>query len=113
MEKIFRAIALMAMVCFQLAAFPAGAEGDAKTQSLPRFSDYRLVDSELKLVGIDSDATESLLALQLDSAGRLFAGGREALFVYEPSRGVSREFFEFCGETADFLLNSGGGGFSA
>ena len=26
------------------------------------------------------------MALQLDSAGRLFAGGREALFVYEPSR---------------------------
>jgi len=53
---------------------------------LPRFSDYRLVDSELKFVGIDSDATESFLALQLDSAGRLFAGGREALFVHEPSR---------------------------
>ncbi len=86
MEKIFRAIALLAMVWFQLAAFSAEAEEDAKAQPLPRFSDYRLVDSELKLVGIDSDATESFLALQLDSAGRLFAGGREALFVYEPSR---------------------------
>ena len=85
MEKIFRTIALLAMVWSQLTAFPAEAE-DAKTQPLPRFSDYRLVDSELKFVGIDSDATESFLALQLDSAGRLFAGGREALFVYEPSR---------------------------
>src|SRR5258706_4755431 len=85
MKKIFRTIALLAMVWSQLTAFPAEAE-DAKTQPLPRFSDYRLVDSELKLVGIDSDATESFLALQLDSAGRLFAGGREALFVYEPSR---------------------------
>src|SRR5258708_17890188 len=85
MEKIFRTIALLAMVWSQLTAFPAEAE-DAKTQPLPRFSDYRLVDSELKFVGIDSDATESFLALQLDSAGRLFAGGREVLVVYEPSR---------------------------
>src|SRR6267142_553994 len=85
MEKICRTIALLAMVWSQLTAFPAEAE-DAKTQPLPRFSDYRLVDSGLKFVGIDSDATESFLALQLDSAGRLFAGGRKALFVYEPSR---------------------------
>lgn len=48
-------------------------------------SDYRLADQDLKIVGIDSDATESFLALQLDSAGRLFAGCREALFVYEPA----------------------------
>src|SRR5436190_24185788 len=88
MEKIFRTIALLAMVWSQLTAFPAEAE-DAKTQPLPRFSDYRLVDSELTFVGIDSDATESFLALQLDSAGRLFAGGPEALFVYEPSSGGS------------------------
>ncbi len=73
------------MVSFQQAAFSAEA-GYAKAQPLPRFSDYRLVDSELKLVGIDSDATESFLAVQLDSAGRLFAGGREALFVYEPTK---------------------------
>src|SRR6266851_167136 len=85
MEKIFRAIALLAMVSFQQAAVSAEA-GDAKAQPLPRFSDYRLVDSELKFVGIDSDATESFLAVQLDSAGRLFAGGREALFVYEPTK---------------------------
>ncbi len=49
------------------------------------FSDYYLADAELKVVGIDSDPTESFLALQLDSAGRLFAGAREALFVYEPA----------------------------
>ena len=86
MEKIFRAIALLAMVWFRQSAFSA-EPGDGKTQPLPRFSDYRLADSELKVVGIDSDATESFLALQLDSAGRLFAGGREALFVYEPASG--------------------------
>jgi len=35
-------------------------------------------------VVIDSDLKESFLGLQLDSAGRLFVGCREALFVYEP-----------------------------
>jgi len=47
--------------------------------------DYELADPELKVTPIDSDPTESFLALQLDSAGRLFAGGREGLFVYEPA----------------------------
>ncbi len=46
--------------------------------------DYSVVDSELRAVPIDSDPTESFLGMQLDSAGRLFVGGREALFVYEP-----------------------------
>jgi putative heme-binding domain-containing protein len=46
-------------------------------------TNYTLVDSELKAVTIDTDPKESFLSLQLDSAGRLFAGGREALFVYE------------------------------
>src|SRR5690242_13421660 len=41
----------------------------------------------LKAVVIDSDEHESFLGLQLDSAGRLFVGGREALFVYEPAKG--------------------------
>jgi putative heme-binding domain-containing protein len=84
MEKFFRAIALLAMVWFQHSAFSA-EPGDEKTQSPTLFSDYRLADPELKVVGIDSDPTESFLALQLDSAGRLFAGGREGLFVYEPA----------------------------
>ncbi len=46
--------------------------------------DYSLTDSELKLVKIDSDAKESFLGLAVDGMGRIFAGGREALFVYEP-----------------------------
>ena len=41
----------------------------------------------LKTVVIDSDDHESFLGLQLDSAGRLFVGCREALFVYEPATG--------------------------
>jgi len=46
--------------------------------------DYELADPELKVLVVDSDPTESFLALQLDNTGRLFAGGREGLFVYEP-----------------------------
>jgi putative heme-binding domain-containing protein len=46
--------------------------------------DFALVDSQLKLVKIDSDEKESLLGLAADGAGRIFVGGREGLFVYEP-----------------------------
>src|SRR5262245_13959669 len=47
-------------------------------------TNYTLADPELKALTIDTDPKESFLSLQLDSTGRLFAGGREALFVYEP-----------------------------
>ena len=77
MANMFRTIGAMALVSFQVAAFTAGVNAEHS----PQFSDYRLVDSELKVVGIDSDPTESFLALELDSAGRLFAGGREALYL--------------------------------
>ena len=46
--------------------------------------DYALPDPELKLVLLDSSATESFLAVRADTMGRLFVGGREELFVYEP-----------------------------
>lgn len=46
---------------------------------------YALPDPDLKVVQVDSDPKESFLSLQLDAAGRLFAGAREALFVYEPA----------------------------
>jgi putative heme-binding domain-containing protein len=45
---------------------------------------YRLPDPQLKLVHIDSDDHESFLGVRADSMGRLFVGGREGLFVYEP-----------------------------
>ncbi|MBM83674.1 MAG: hypothetical protein CMJ78_24205 [Planctomycetaceae bacterium] len=45
---------------------------------------YRLSDPDLKVVKIDSSPTESFLSMRADSMGRLFVGGREALFVYEP-----------------------------
>ncbi|MBI3462098.1 MAG: c-type cytochrome [Planctomycetes bacterium] len=46
--------------------------------------DYAAADPALKLVVLDSSPTESFLAVRADTAGRLFVGGREALFVYEP-----------------------------
>jgi putative heme-binding domain-containing protein len=46
--------------------------------------DYAVTDPELKIVRIDSAPTESFLGVRADSKGRLFIGGREALFVYEP-----------------------------
>ena len=46
--------------------------------------DYSLPDPALKLVRIDSAATESFLAVRADTTGRLFVGCREELVVYEP-----------------------------
>ncbi|HEX4128830.1 MAG TPA: hypothetical protein VHZ24_02220 [Pirellulales bacterium] len=48
---------------------------------------YALVDGELKLVPIDTSPDESFLSMRTDTLGRLFVGGREALFVYEPKPG--------------------------
>jgi len=62
MNKILRVTGPLALAWFQLAAFSAGVAG-ANAEQLPRFLDYRLVDSGLKVVGIDSDPTESFLAL--------------------------------------------------
>jgi putative heme-binding domain-containing protein len=46
--------------------------------------DYVPTDRELKAVLLDTDPRESFLSVRADSAGQLFVGGREALFVYEP-----------------------------
>ncbi|MBI4586220.1 MAG: c-type cytochrome [Planctomycetes bacterium] len=61
--------------------------------------DYSVLDPELQVILLDSTPSESYLAVRDDSAGRLFVGGREALFVYEPDeRGRYRprqELFRF------------------
>jgi len=44
----------------------------------------RSADPALRLRSVDTSADESFLSLRTDTTGRLFAGGREALFVYEP-----------------------------
>lgn len=46
--------------------------------------DVSAPDPALAVTVIDSAPTESFLAIKADSTGRLFVGGREALFVYEP-----------------------------
>lgn len=46
--------------------------------------DYELTDPDLKTVHIDSSPNESFLSIRADTNGRLFVGGREALFLYEP-----------------------------
>src|SRR6478672_435679 len=55
--------------------------------AIPRSVVMRQLASGLKSVVIDRDDRESFLGLQLDGAGRLFVGCREALFVYEPAAG--------------------------
>jgi putative heme-binding domain-containing protein len=61
--------------------------------------DYRPADSRLKAVLLDRSQEESFVAVQLDTMGRIFVGGREALFVYEPNgRGgyqPRRELYRF------------------
>jgi putative heme-binding domain-containing protein len=72
---------------------PVGAAESAETV------DYSLVDADLKLVRLDFSPTESFLSIRADSRGRLFVGGREALFLYEPDeRGgymPRRELYRF------------------
>ena len=61
--------------------------------------EYSLVDPRLKLKLIDSDPHESFLAMRTDTEGRLFVGGREALFIYEPDSndvyGPRKELYRF------------------
>jgi len=65
----------------------AASASPASSVAVPQAPEFHLDVPGLKAVIIDSDERESFLGLQLDSAGRLFAGCREALFVYEPSPG--------------------------
>jgi putative heme-binding domain-containing protein len=46
---------------------------------------YTVADPDLTLVRLDRSEKESFLAVHLDATGRMFVGGREALFVYEPN----------------------------
>lgn len=45
--------------------------------------DYRVLDPELKVVRLDSSGDDSFLSVRLDTAGRIFVGGRKTLFVYD------------------------------
>lgn len=66
-------IAVVAACCSPNELFAADVE-----------SGYSIPDQELKAVQVDSSGSESFLAVRGDSRGRIFVGGREALFLYEP-----------------------------
>src|SRR3569832_619002 len=44
--------------------------------------DYRVTDPDLKVVRLDTSNDDSFLSVRLDTAGRIFVGGRKTLFVY-------------------------------
>jgi len=50
----------------------------------PVGNQLRTTDSELQAVLIDRSDDEAYMAVKVDSLGRLFVGGREAVFVFEP-----------------------------
>ena len=70
------AVVVIAASLTTIAAGIASAAGD--------IDDYHVGDPGLAVSLIDSSETESFLGVHFDSEGRLFAGGREAVFVYEP-----------------------------
>jgi putative heme-binding domain-containing protein len=63
---------------------PSPAGNGAAGPSPGKELDYRPADERLKAVLIDHSPDESFASIKADSTGRLFVGGREALFVYEP-----------------------------
>ncbi|HJT76386.1 MAG TPA: ThuA domain-containing protein, partial [Gemmataceae bacterium] len=64
---------------------PAGPARPGKAgPSSDRELDYRPADARLEAVLLDHSAEESYVSIKADSEGRLFVGGREALFVFEP-----------------------------
>ncbi|MSR57611.1 MAG: c-type cytochrome [Planctomycetaceae bacterium] len=72
-RPLLRTLFLLGSVCVPLNVFAAAAP------------DYDVADPLLKVIRLDSAPTESFLAIKADTTGRLFVGGREALFVYEPN----------------------------
>jgi putative heme-binding domain-containing protein len=60
------------------------AKGESRAETgVPLWTRWP-ADSQHRLTTIDTSLDESFFSLRADTAGRLFVGGREALFVYEP-----------------------------
>ena len=63
------------------------------------------VDKRLKTVLIDRSANDAYMAVKADTTGRLFVGGREALFVFEPNdRGGYQPRRELCKFPQDSII---------
>lgn len=45
---------------------------------------YETADTDLKVVQIDRSRDASLVSVRVDTLGRVFVGGRESVFIYEP-----------------------------
>lgn len=77
----------------------AAASPSAQGPSSDTELDYRPADDRLRVVLLDRSLDESFVSIKADTEGRLFVGGREALFVYEPDRNggyqARRELFRF------------------
>src|SRR5262249_2295505 len=65
-----------------IAAAPARAPAPGPSSATEL--DYRPADPRLKVVLLDRSPAESYVAVKADTQGRLFVGGREGLFVFEP-----------------------------
>ena len=76
-------------------AKPQAASGPSSDTEL----DYHPADTRLQAILIDRSTDESFVSIKADTTGRLFVGGREALFVYEPDEKGGyrprRELFRF------------------
>ena len=73
MQRIFGAVALLAMAWFGLAAFSAGA-GDVKAAKAPSYSDYRLADPRRTFHG---EHRLALVRPDLDAVVRALGASRE------------------------------------
>jgi putative heme-binding domain-containing protein len=75
---------LASVVAFSLGLLAALASSHTSSRAAETL-DYSVADPAVRLERLDSSPKESFLSMRVDSAGRLFVGGREALFVYEPA----------------------------
>ncbi len=60
------------------------AVSGARPEALAPLLTRQVAQNDLKIISIDASSDESFLSIRADTMGRLFVGGREALFVYEP-----------------------------
>ena len=67
---MYRLLPVLCFLCCEMAAF---------AEQL----DYQVLDSELKVVRLDSSPDDSFLSVRLDTTGRIFVGGRKTLYVYD------------------------------
>ena len=65
-------------------ARPAARLDPGKAISPPPGSNLVPTDSRLKATLIDRSADDAYMAVKVDGAGRVFVGGREKVFVFEP-----------------------------